>query len=109
MPSSPSSVSELSRSVAGRVAFITGAASGIGRAAAHVFAREGAKVAAVDIRGEAVEAVAAQVRAAGGEAVAFALDIADAEAVAKVVPQAAETLGGLDFVINNAGIAKTLR
>jgi 3-oxoacyl-[acyl-carrier protein] reductase len=109
MPASSPPVTELSRSVAGRVAFITGAASGIGRAAAHVFAREGAKVAAVDIRGEAVEAVAAQVRAAGGEAVAFALDIADAEAVAKVVPQAAETLGGLDFVINNAGIAKTLR
>jgi 3-oxoacyl-[acyl-carrier protein] reductase len=97
---------DLSRSVAGRVAFITGAASGMGEAAAHVFAREGAKVALADIRADAVEAVADAVRREGGQAQAFALDIADAEAVARVVPAAAEAFGGLDFVINNAGVGR---
>jgi 3-oxoacyl-[acyl-carrier protein] reductase len=99
-------VADLSRSVAGRVAFITGAASGMGRAAAHVFAREGAKVALADIRADALEAVAEAVRSEGGQAQAFALDIADAEAIAKVVPAAAEAFGGLDFVVNNAGIGR---
>jgi 3-oxoacyl-[acyl-carrier protein] reductase len=101
-----SEVTELSRSVAGMTAFITGAASGMGRAAAHVFAREGAKVALVDIRADALEAVAAAVRSEGGEALAFPLDIADAEAVTRVVPAAAQAFGGLDFVINNAGIGR---
>jgi 3-oxoacyl-[acyl-carrier protein] reductase len=99
-------VADLSRSVAGRVAFITGAASGMGRAAAHVFAREGAKVALADVRADALEAVAADVRKEGGQAQAFPLDVADAEAIARVVPAAAEAFGGLDFVINNAGIGR---
>ena len=102
-------VPQLSRSVRGKVAFITGAASGMGRAAAHVFAREGAKVALTDIRAAEVEAVAEAVRAEGGEARAWALDVADAKAIAKVVPEAAEALGGLDVVINNAGIGKIAR
>jgi 3-oxoacyl-[acyl-carrier protein] reductase len=97
---------ELSRSVAGRVAFITGAASGMGRAAAHVFAAEGVKVALADIRGDAVEEVAAAVRARGGQARAWSLDVADAAAIAKAVPEMAEAFGGLDFVINNAGAAR---
>jgi len=99
-------VLELSRQVAGRIAFITGAASGMGRAAAHVFAREGVKVALADVRGEVVEAVAAEVREQGGEARAWTLDVADAAAIAQVVPQAAEAFGGLDFVINNAGVGR---
>jgi 3-oxoacyl-[acyl-carrier protein] reductase len=87
-------------------AFITGAASGIGRAAAHVFAAEGVSVALADIQADAVQQVAAEVRANGGQATAWPLDVADAAAIADTVPRAADTLGGLDFVINNAGMVR---
>jgi 3-oxoacyl-[acyl-carrier protein] reductase len=94
----------LSRSVAGRTAFITGAGSGMGAAAAHVFAAEGVRVALADIRADAVERVAEQVRESGGAARAWTLDVGDGAAIAETVPKAAEAFGGLDFVINNAGI-----
>jgi 3-oxoacyl-[acyl-carrier protein] reductase len=96
----------LSRSVANRKAFITGAASGIGRAAANVFAAEGVAVAIADLQGDAVESVAADIRANGGYATAYTLDVADAAAVADTVHRAAEALQGLDFVINNAGMVR---
>jgi len=95
---------DLSRSVDGRAAFITGAASGMGRAAAKVFAAEGVRLALADIQSDAVEHVANEVRDAGGQAEAFTLDVGDAAAIADVVPRAADSLGGLDFVINNAGM-----
>jgi len=98
-------VPNLSRSVKGLTALVTGAASGMGRATAHVFAREGAKVAVTDVRPEDCEAVAAAIRAEGGEAQAWALDVADADAVARAIPQIAERFGGLDCVVNNAGIS----
>jgi 3-oxoacyl-[acyl-carrier protein] reductase len=97
-------VPHLSRSVAGLAVLVTGAASGMGRATATVFAREGAKVAVTDVRADDAEAVAAEIRAEGGEAVAWALDVADAAAIARVVPEIAERFGGLDCVINNAGV-----
>jgi len=97
-------VPDLSRSVKGLAALVTGAASGMGRATAHVFAREGAKVAVTDLSAEACEAVAADIRAEGGEAVAWALDVADAAAIARIVPEIAERFGGLDCVVNNAGV-----
>ena len=97
-------VPHLSRSVAGKVALVTGAASGMGRATAPVFAREGAKVAVTDVRAEDAEAVAAEIRAEGGEAKAWAFDVGDAAAIARLVPEIAEHFGGLDFVINNAGV-----
>src|SRR6202048_3558149 len=87
---------ELSRSVAGRAAFITGAASGMGRAAAHVFGAEGVRLALADIQSNAADQVAKDVRDAGGQAQAWTLDVGDGEAIADIVPKAAEALGGLD-------------
>jgi 3-oxoacyl-[acyl-carrier protein] reductase len=97
-------VPDLSRSVRGKVALVTGAASGMGRATAHVFAREGAKVAVTDRKLEDAEAVAAEIRAEGGDAKAWSLDVSDAGVIARVVPEIAEHFGGLDAVINNAGV-----
>jgi 3-oxoacyl-[acyl-carrier protein] reductase len=97
--------SELSRSVTGKAAFITGAASGMGRAAARVFAAEGVRLALADIQSDAVDQVAKDVCGEGGQATAWTLDVGDGAAIANIVPKAAEALGGLDFVINNAGIA----
>jgi 3-oxoacyl-[acyl-carrier protein] reductase len=98
-------VPHLSRSVAGKVALVTGAASGMGRATAHVFAREGAKVAVTDVRLEDAERVAQDIRDEGGEAKAWAFDVSDAALIARLVPEIAEHFGGLDVVINNAGVS----
>jgi 3-oxoacyl-[acyl-carrier protein] reductase len=98
-------VADLSRSVAGKIVLVTGAASGMGRATAHVFAREGALVAVTDHVAAGAEAVAADIRAEGGQAHAWALDVADATAIAATVPAVADHFGGLDIVINNAGIS----
>ena len=97
-------VPHLSRSVAGKIALVTGAASGMGRATAHVFAREGAKVAVTDVTFEAADAVAAEIRAEGGEARAWAFDVSDPDLIARLVPEIAGHFGGLDVVVNNAGI-----
>lgn len=99
-------VPHLSRSVAGRVVFITGAASGIGEATAHVFAREGARVALSDIDGAGAEAVASAIRAEGGEARAWTLDVTDADAIKAVIDVAASHFGALDCLVNNAGAAR---
>ena len=97
-------VPDLSRSVKGLSVLVTGAASGMGRATACVFAREGARVAVTDLQLEDCEQVAADIRGEGGEAHAWALDVSDAAAIARTVPQIAERLGGLDCVVNNAGV-----
>ena len=97
-------VPDLSRSVKGLAVLVTGAASGMGRATAFVFAREGAKVAVTDVRLEPCEAIAAEIRAVGGDAQAWSLDVGNAEAIAKTVPEIAERLGGLDVLVNNAGV-----
>ncbi|HEY1752990.1 MAG TPA: SDR family NAD(P)-dependent oxidoreductase [Caulobacteraceae bacterium] len=97
-------VPHLSRSVQGLVVLVTGAASGMGRATAAVFAREGARVAATDVRADDVEAVAAELRAEGCDAQAWALDVGDAGAIARTIPEIAAQLGGLDCVVNNAGV-----
>ncbi len=98
-------VANLSRSVKGKVALVTGAASGMGRATAHVFAREGARVAVTDVKVEGAEAVAKEIRDEGGDTVAWGLDVADKAAIASTIPAIAERFGGLDIVVNNAGIS----
>ncbi len=93
------------RSVQGLTVFITGAASGMGRATAEVFAAEGAHVALSDIAGEAVREVADDLAHRGLSAEAWPLDVADADAIKSVIAQAAARFGGLDIVVNNAGIS----
>ncbi|TGD71279.1 glucose 1-dehydrogenase [Mangrovimicrobium sediminis] len=88
----------------GKVAVITGAGSGVGRAAALLFAGHGAKVVAADINLEGVEAVAAEVVANGGEAVGVHCDVTDAASVDAAVAKAVEAFGRLDVMYNNAGI-----
>jgi 3-oxoacyl-[acyl-carrier protein] reductase len=101
-----SRLSQLSRSVEGRVALITGAASGMGRATAHLFADEGAHVAVTDLERAGVDAVVAEITGAGGSAEGWTLDVADAERAAQVVDEIVERFGGLDIVVNNAGISR---
>jgi len=93
------------RSIAGSTAFITGAASGMGRATAEVFAAEGAHVALTDIAAESVREVADDLVHRGFSAEAWALDVSDPAAIQTVVAAAAARFGGLDMVINNAGIS----
>ena len=96
----------LSRSVAGRVVLITGAASGMGRATAHLFADEGAHVAVTDLADNRVQQVVAEIHSVGGSARGWAMDVTDPAAVHRVVDAAAAHFGGLDCVINNAGVAR---
>lgn len=97
-------LSKLSRSVEGKVVHITGAASGMGRATAYLFADEGAKVAVTDLNGEAAEQVASDIRDAGGIATAWRLNVADPKEIIAVTKAIGEAFGGLDILVNNAGI-----
>jgi len=87
-----------------RIAAITGAGSGLGRAIAQAFARVGAEVALLDRNGGAAAEVAEQIRAAGGRAHALVLDVSDAAEVDKVFEELGRRLGGLDVLVNSAGI-----
>ena len=95
----------LSRSVAGRVALVTGAAGGMGRATAEVFAAEGAKVAVTDFDGAGAQAVAGTLADRGLDARAWRMDVSDAAEIQRVVEEIAVHFGGLDIVVNNAGVS----
>ena len=99
-------LSKLSRSIAGKVALVTGAANGMGRATAHLFADEGAQVAVVDIDADGVKNVVTEISAAGGVAQGWKLDLRDAAAIRRVIDEVAAHFGGLDILINNAGISQ---
>jgi 3-oxoacyl-[acyl-carrier protein] reductase len=98
----------LSRSVKGLTVLVTGAASGMGRATAVVFAAEGANVAVTDITTEGTEAVAQEIGNSGGNAKAWPLDVADRAAIPAVIDSVAAHFGGLDILVNNAGISVRL-
>jgi 3-oxoacyl-[acyl-carrier protein] reductase len=97
-------LASLSRSIRGRVAIVTGAASGIGRATARLFAHEGARVAAIDRDADGAARVAEEITAAGGTARAFGLDVSEADRIAPVIAQARAALGPIDILVNNAGV-----
>lgn len=88
----------------GKTIIVTGAGSGMGEAMAKLFAQEGARIVAADIRLETVERVVSDIKEAGGEAMAVASDIAKPNAATDLVQQALEAYGKLDVLVNNAGI-----
>jgi 3-oxoacyl-[acyl-carrier protein] reductase len=96
---------QLSRSVRGLTALVTGAASGMGRATALVFATEGANVAVTDTSTEGAQAVAGEIATNGGIAKAWTLDVASRDDIDAVVGGVAAHFGGLDILVNNAGIS----
>ena len=100
-------LTSLSRSVAGKRVIVTGAASGMGRATAHLFADEGARVAVVDLQPERVLAVTDEIRDVHGPdaAVDVVCDVSDHDALKAMVATVVGRLGGIDIVINNAGVS----
>lgn len=89
---------------AGKVALVTGAGSGIGKATALAFARHGASVGVLSRTAEEVEAVAKDIRSLGGAAVSLAADVADEASMRRAVDQLVAAFGSLDIVIANAGV-----
>jgi 3-oxoacyl-[acyl-carrier protein] reductase len=98
-------LSKLSRSIEGKVAIVTGAASGMGRATAHLFADEGAKVAVVDLGSDRVQAVVDEIANAGGQAFGWTCDVADPVQIHQLVDDVVGHFGGIDILVNNAGVS----
>ena len=100
-------LSTLSRSLAGRSVIVTGAASGMGRATAHLFADEGARVAVADLGSDRVDAVVQEIRDVHGDdaAIGMVCDVTDPAQLASLVDATVEAFGGIDAVVNNAGVA----
>lgn len=98
-------LTQLSRSIAGKIAIVTGAGSGMGRATAHLFADEGARVAAVDLNADGVNAVTREINDAGGTAAKWALDVADTVALEGMANEVVARFGGIDILVNNAGVS----
>jgi NAD(P)-dependent dehydrogenase (short-subunit alcohol dehydrogenase family) len=88
----------------GKVAFVTGAASGIGRATARAFAAEGARVAIVDRSEDALRHTADAIKKAGGEVLVIACDVSIPQQVEAAIARTVDTFGRLDIAFNNAGV-----
>jgi NAD(P)-dependent dehydrogenase (short-subunit alcohol dehydrogenase family) len=95
--------------LAGKVAFVTGAASGIGRAAALAFARAGAGVAVVDVAAEASEETVSLIEQSGGRAVAVRCDVTRSDDVQAALQKAVDALRRLDVAFNNAGVEQEIK
>ncbi len=94
--------------LSGKVAIVTGASSGIGRATAILFARQGARVVVAARRQHELDILVSEIAATGGEAVALAGDVRDEDHARALVEQAVNRFGGLDVAFNNAGAAGTM-
>ncbi|HZR84664.1 MAG TPA: SDR family NAD(P)-dependent oxidoreductase [Candidatus Binatia bacterium] len=94
-----------SRSIRGKRALVTGAASGIGRATAALFAGEGASVAAADVGEAGLRSLEKEARAGGGDLRGWVLDVADDAGVRRVVAEIATALGSIDILVNCAGVS----
>lgn len=92
------------QSYTGKVAFVTGAGSGIGRATALAFAREGAKVVVADVLEQGNQETAHLIEERGGQAIALKCDVTQTEDVKAALDKTIETFGRLDFAFNNAGV-----
>ncbi len=95
--------------LAGKAAVVTGGAHGIGRAIAERFAAEGARVVVADIDEHGSETVAATIRDAGGDAIALAADVSDSGSVDALFAATTGRFGGIDVLVNNAGLVNTER
>ena len=103
MPTAPNKI-DLDFSLAGKVAVVTGADAGIGRATARLFAREGARVACVDIRESGNPRIDLLIAGEGGEAVFVEADVSTSAGCSAMIARALEAFGGVDILVNNAGI-----
>jgi D-sorbitol dehydrogenase (acceptor) len=94
------------RRLEGKIAIVTGGAQGMGRAISLRFAREGAKVLVADLKKEQAQAVADEIAGGGGEAAATGVDVRGGDQAEAMVRAAVERFGGLDVLVNNAGVGR---
>lgn len=98
---------ELSRSIAGKTAIVTGAASGMGRATAHLFAREGANLVITDINRDQLDLVCQEINEAGfSQVLPLAVDAGDQSQINDCVAKTVAQYGGIDIIVNNAGLVR---